>query len=106
MLNKSINKRRSLGLGLFLGKHTEDEVGFFPRFERRGHDEVLAWRQPVSRAHLAQVDEGLGTSAGRVAEEKLLLQVNALATAGLRNNKTKRKKKTLVRTECSFTLDS
>lgn len=49
----------SLGLGLFLREHPQDEVGLLRRFEGRRDDQVLARREAEPGAHLSHVDEGL-----------------------------------------------
>lgn len=67
----------SLGLGLFLGEHPQDEVGLLGGFEGRRDDQVLARREAEPGAHLSQVDEGLRASAGGVAQEEVLLHVDA-----------------------------
>lgn len=51
----------SLEVGLLLGEHPHAEVAVLVRLEGRREDKVLARRQREAAAHLAQVDEGLGT---------------------------------------------
>lgn len=54
------------------------------RLEGGGDDDVLARRQPQPRAHLPQVDEELGASAGGVGEEKVPLQMDPRPARKLR----------------------
>lgn len=46
------------------------------RLEGGGDDDVLPGGQPEPRADLPHVDEDLRTSAGRVGEEEVSLQVD------------------------------
>lgn len=62
-----------LRLRLLLSEDPEDKVRLFVGLEGGGDHQVLPGGQAEARAHLAQVDEGLGASAGRVAQKEVFL---------------------------------
>lgn len=78
----------SLRLRLFLREHPQDKVRLLRGLERRRDDQVLARREAEPGAHLSQVDEGLGASAGRMAQEEVLLHVDAGTASVLRDRWT------------------
>lgn len=66
----------SLKLCLFLREHANTEVSIHIGFEGGGHDDVLSRGQTESRAHLSQVDEGLGASRCSVPHKEVTIQMD------------------------------
>lgn len=79
----------SLCVGGFLREDAEHEVRFFLRLERGGDDDVLSRRQTETWADLPQVDEELWSSARRVREEEISLQVYSWLTLVLPDTDTR-----------------
>ena len=65
-----------LEFGLLLGEDTDDEVSVQVGLEGGGQDQVLPRGQAEAAAHFAQVDEGVGPSCRRVAQEEVPVQVD------------------------------
>lgn len=72
-----------LCLRLLLGEDPEDKVSLFVGLEGGGDDQVLPGGQAQARAHLPQVDEGLGARTRRMAQKEIFLQVDILAASEL-----------------------
>ena len=69
----------------FLGKNTNDEVGFFVGFVGGGDDAVAARRKTVATHNLAHVDVLRGSGDRRVAVEETSTQVPSTFTFDLEN---------------------
>lgn len=67
-------------MGLFFGKHPQDEASFAMRFKGGGDDGVLSGRQFESVAHLPQVNEVVTASHSRPPQQDVRAQVDVTAT--------------------------